>query len=128
MATEAVTSSRDGAAAAAPPAAVGVPGPARRTVSPEENNIQPTEDPPSIRNCWGMTNERTLWTRIWQGVAVASVVVNLVAMAVTGAVAHVLVAGIVACLVAPVVFYLQFKLEDTECTYVDNLYHNDCNY
>ena len=80
---------------------------------PEENKADP-----SIGNCWGRTNERTLWTRLWQVVAGASLVVNLVAMAVTGAAAHVLVAGIVACIVAPIVFYLQFQLEDTECTYI----------
>ena len=69
----------------------------------------------SGKKCWGMTDERTLWSRIWQGVAVASLVINLVAMAIVGSVAPVLVAGIVACVVAPIVFYLQFKLQETEC-------------
>ena len=59
--------------------------------------------------------DRTLWTRIWQGVAAASIALNLAAMAVEAS-AVAIVAGIVACCIAPVVIYLQFKLEDEDCT------------
>jgi len=72
-------------------------------------------EPPSMVNCWGLTDERTLWTRIWQGIAGASMAVNLAAMAIEAS-AVAIVAGGIACVIAPVVIYLQFKLQDTDST------------
>ena len=61
----------------------------------------------------GPCGERTLWTRLWQGMAGASIVVNIIAMAIEGStVAY--IAGIVAVLVAPVVIVRQFKLQNTD--------------
>ena len=64
-----------------------------------------------------MTDERTLWTRIWQGVAAGSLGVNLAAMAIEASTV-VIVAGIIACLIAAAVIYLQFQLQDTDSTYI----------
>jgi len=83
------------------------------TVDAEEN--KPEER--SAKNCWGMTDERLLWTRIWQGVAGASLAVNLAAMVIVSS-AVAIVAGIIACLIAPVVIYLQFQLQDTDSTFL----------
>lgn len=55
----------------------------------------------------------SLLTRIWYGIAVASVVLNVAAMAIAGP-ALAVVSGIVAVLIAPAVVYLQSKLEDTD--------------
>jgi hypothetical protein len=60
--------------------------------------------------------ERTLWTRIWQGVAAASIVVNIVAMAIEQSAVSI-VAGIIAVLIAPVVIKRQFDLQDTDCKF-----------
>lgn len=78
------------------------------------NDIANAETPKD--NCFGCADERTIWTRIWQGVALTSVGVNVAAM-VTEASAVAIIAGLVACLIAPVVIYLQFQLQDTESTY-----------
>jgi len=74
------------------------------------------EDENATKACCGRLDtgvERTLWTRIWQGIAIASVVINISAMAITGGGAAI-VAGIIALLVAPVVFMRQFTLQNTE--------------
>jgi hypothetical protein len=60
--------------------------------------------------------ERTLWTRIWQGIAAASIVVNIVAMAIEQSAVSI-VAGIIAVLIAPVVIKRQFDLQDTDCKF-----------
>ena len=60
--------------------------------------------------------ERTLWTRIWQGLAAASIVVNIVAMAIEQSAVSI-VAGIIAVLIAPVVIKRQFDLQDTDCKF-----------
>ena len=64
-------------------------------------------------NLFGCADERTIWTRIWQGVAGASIVINLAAMITEGSAVAIL-AGIVACIVAPIVIYLQFQLQNTD--------------
>jgi hypothetical protein len=64
----------------------------------------------------GPCGERTLKTRIAQGVAIASFVVNILAMAWEQSVVAIL-AGIVACIIAPVVVYYQFLMQDTDCTF-----------
>jgi hypothetical protein len=63
----------------------------------------------------GPCGERTLKTRIAQGVAIASFVLNILAMAWEQSVVAIL-AGIVACIIAPVVVYYQFLMQDTDCT------------
>jgi hypothetical protein len=60
-------------------------------------------------------NERQLWTRIWQGLAVASLVVNLLAIAFEGGYAF--LGGLVAVAIAPLVIYKQEKLQRTDSTY-----------
>ena len=66
----------------------------------------------------GICPERTLWTRIWQGCAVASLVLNIVAMALSDSSnTAVIVMGVIACLIAPVVFLRQFKLQDMDSKY-----------
>jgi hypothetical protein len=60
--------------------------------------------------------ERTLWTRIWQGTAIACVVLNLVAIGIeTSAVCF--IAGIIALVVSAAVFVFQRELQDTDCKY-----------
>jgi hypothetical protein len=65
------------------------------------------DDKKGVKRWW---KERTLWTRIWQGVAIASFVVNIVAM-VLEASAVAILAGIVALFISPVVFYFQIELQ-----------------
>jgi hypothetical protein len=77
--------------------------------------VTTADDGPKTENCFGCADERNIWTRIWQGVAAASIGVNLAAMVTEGS-AVAIIAGIVACLIAPVVIYLQFKLQDTDST------------
>jgi hypothetical protein len=48
-------------------------------------------------------------------VAIASFVLNILAMAWEQSVVAIL-AGIVACIIAPVVVYYQFLMQDTDCT------------
>ena len=95
----------------AAPASSNAAAAAPLTVDDEQENEEP-----SAANCWGMTDERTLWTRIWQGVAAGSLGVNLAAMAIEASTV-VIVAGIIACLIAAAVIYLQFQLQDTDSTY-----------
>jgi len=61
----------------------------------------------------GPCGERTLWTRIWQGLAGASIVVNIVAMAIEGGGAMI-AAGIIAVFIAPFVIVQQFQLQNTD--------------
>jgi hypothetical protein len=72
------------------------------------------ERPP--KNCFGCADQRTIYTRIWQGVAIASLAVNIAAMVVEASVVMI-VSGVVACCVAPVVIFLQFKLQDSDSTF-----------
>lgn len=57
--------------------------------------------------------ERNFWTRVWQGVAIASLVVNICAMAIEGGAAAI-AAGVFAVFIAPVVFVRQFTLQSTD--------------
>jgi hypothetical protein len=58
--------------------------------------------------------ERTFWTRIWQGTAIACVILNLVAIGIeTSAVCF--ISGIVALVVSAAVFVFQKELQDTDC-------------
>ena len=58
--------------------------------------------------------ERTFWTRIWQGTAIACVVLNLVAIGIeTSAVCF--IAGIVAMVVSAAVYVYQRELQDIDC-------------
>ena len=65
-------------------------------------------------NCFGCPDERTVYTRIWQGIAIASFAINLSAMIIVDESVIILIAGIVACIIAPVVIYLQFRIQDTD--------------
>ena len=56
--------------------------------------------------------ERTLTTRVVQGTAGASIVLNLVAMVLEGGVA--IAMGLVALVVGSVVIYFQFMIQDTD--------------
>jgi len=103
------SSANQAPAQAAPPASSNAAAPL--AVDSEQENAEP-----SAANCWGRTDERTLWTRIWQGVAAGSLGVNLAAMAIEASTV-VIVAGIIACLIAAAVIYLQFQLQDTDSTY-----------
>jgi hypothetical protein len=67
-------------------------------------------------NCFGCADERTIYTRIWQAIAIASFAVNLTAMILIGSSVSMILAGIVACLIAPIVIYLQFEIQDTDST------------
>lgn len=69
-------------------------------------------------NCFGCPDERTIYTRIWQGIAITSFAINLAAMIIVDESVIMIVAGIVACLIAPVVVYLQFQIQDTDSTFV----------
>lgn len=60
--------------------------------------------------------DRTLKTRIAQGVAGASVVVNIVAIALSPVIV-VIVAGIIAMVIGVIAFLTQMKLEDTGCKF-----------
>lgn len=75
------------------------------------------ERPP--KNCFGCADERTIYTRFWQAVAIASLAVNIAAIAIEESVVMI-VAGVVACCIAPVVIFLQFKLQDTDSTLFQN--------
>jgi hypothetical protein len=58
--------------------------------------------------------ERTLWTRVWQGTAIACAILNLVAIGIeTSAVCF--IAGIVAMIVSAAVYVFQRELQDTDC-------------
>ena len=60
-----------------------------------------------------LCSERTLWTRLWQGMAGASVVVNLAAMAMEGP-TIMIIAGLVALFVGPVVILRAFQLQNMD--------------
>ena len=62
---------------------------------------------------------RTLKTRIAQGVAMASFVLNVLAM-IWEQSAVAIVAGVVACLIAPVVIARQFQMQNTDCMYCND--------
>jgi hypothetical protein len=79
--------------------------------SRDENASSPAENDDEKKSCFEL--ERTLWTRIWQGVAAASLGLNVASMAIE-ATAVVIVAGIIACIIAPIVIFLQMRLQDTE--------------
>lgn len=55
-------------------------------------------------------------TRIWQCIAAASIGANLASMVMQRSAVSI-VAGLVACFIAPVVIYLQVRLQDTNSTY-----------
>lgn len=61
----------------------------------------------------GPCGARTLWTRLWHGLAGASLIVNIVSMAIEASAAS-FIAGIIAVLVAPVVIVRQLKLQSTD--------------
>jgi hypothetical protein len=65
----------------------------------------------NVQECW---HERDLWTKIWQGMAMACLVVNVVAIAIEGD--YAILSGIVAIFIAPLVIYQQFQLQDTDST------------
>lgn len=58
--------------------------------------------------------ERTIWTRVAQGIAGASIVLNLLAM-ILEASGSVVVMALIALAVGSVVIYFQFALQDTDC-------------
>ena len=73
----------------------------------------PLPDLEANREEEGPCGERTLWTRLWQGMAGASIVVNILSMAIEGS-SVAIVAGIFAVLVGPIVIVRQFKLQNTD--------------
>lgn len=60
----------------------------------------------------GQCADRTLTTRIAQGVAGASIVINIVAIAIEQS-AVMILAGIIALVIGPIVIMQQFKIQDT---------------
>ena len=64
----------------------------------------------------GLCGERTLKTRIAQGIAGASIVINVVAIAIEQSVVMI-VAGIIALIIGPIVIWQQFNLQDTGCKF-----------
>jgi hypothetical protein len=79
--------------------------------SRDEDASSPDDNDDKNKSCFEV--ERTMWTRIWQGVAAASLGLNVASMVIEGT-AVVIVAGIIACIIAPIVIYLQMRLQDTE--------------
>ena len=77
-----------------------------QTDLPDVGNLEDDEDD-NQRRC----ANRTLVTRIAQGTAGASIVVNIVAIAVEQS-AVVIVAGLLALVIAPIVIVQQFHLQD----------------
>jgi hypothetical protein len=59
-------------------------------------------------------DNRSLQTRILQGVAIACAVVNIIAIAIEQG-ATVIIAGLVALLVSGAVFYFQLQIADDDC-------------
>jgi hypothetical protein len=57
--------------------------------------------------------ERSFWTKLWQGLAAASLAVNLAAMVIVGS-GITIAMGVIACIVAPVVIKQQMDLQDTD--------------
>jgi uncharacterized membrane protein len=57
--------------------------------------------------------ERSLWTKIWQGLAAASIAMNIAAMVIYGGVATI-VMGVIACVVGAIVIKQQMDLQDTD--------------
>jgi hypothetical protein len=67
------------------------------------------------KNCFGCADERTVYTRIWQGLAITSFAVNITAIVIEESIIMI-VAGVIACCIAPIVIFLQFKLQDNDST------------
>lgn len=57
--------------------------------------------------------EQSFWTKLWQGLAAASLAVNLAAMVIVGS-GITIAMGVIACIVAPVVIKQQMDLQDTD--------------
>lgn len=83
--------------------------PTKNRLADVEAQSDPTMDEETKR--W-RDMERTLMTRVVQGTAGASIVLNLVAMIVEGGVA--IAMGLVALAVGSFVIYFQFMLQDTD--------------
>lgn len=65
-------------------------------------------------NCFDCADDRNLWTRLWQGIAAASVAVNIAAIVALGS-AVTFVAGLVtASVIASVVIYLLFQRKEID--------------
>ena len=60
--------------------------------------------------------ERSFWSKMWQGSAIASLALAIAAIVIEGSVVCI-IAGVVAIAVAVVVFKYQFDLEDTDSTF-----------
>lgn len=57
--------------------------------------------------------ERSLWTKIWQGLAAASIAMNIAAMVIYGSGVAISM-GVIACIVGPIVIKRQMDLQDTD--------------
>jgi hypothetical protein len=57
--------------------------------------------------------ERSLWTKIWQGLAAASIAMNIAAMVIYGS-GVAIAMGVIACIVGPIVIKRQMDLQDTD--------------
>ena len=85
------------------------------SIRPKLEDVEAQEDPdedPEQKKWRDM--ERTLVTRIAQGTAGASIVLNLVSM-IIGFSGITFVAGVIALFVGSVVIYFQFMIQDTDC-------------
>lgn len=85
------------------------------TSTPRLQDVEAQEEPETEDKKW-RDMERSLTTRIVQGTAGASIVLNIVAMAIEGGTAVGM--GIIALLVASVVIFFQFMIQDIDSTFV----------
>ena len=83
--------------------------------APHLADVEAQEDPTVSAEVRRLRDiERTLWTRIWQGIAIACVVLNIVAMIWEWSGIS-FAAGLIAIFIAAAVFYFQFAIQDTDC-------------
>jgi hypothetical protein len=78
----------------------------------EEAQSLVREEGEEEENSWW--DDRSVQTRILQGVAIACAVVNIVAIAIAQG-ATIIIAGLVAILVSGAVFYFQLQIADDDC-------------
>jgi hypothetical protein len=83
------------------------------TSTPRLQDVEAQEEPETEDKKW-RDMERSLTTRIVQGTAGASIVLNVLAMAIEGGAAVGM--GIIALLVASVVIFFQFMIQDIDST------------
>lgn len=77
-------------------------------------DVEAQREPETEEKKW-RDMERSIFTRVIQGTAGASIVLNIVAMALYGGAA--IAMGLIALFVGSVVIYFQFMLQDTDSEY-----------